>query len=538
MRMGDALRWVPALGAACALSQVFVASSGAAWVTTPDPSFGHDGSVVTQVVPGVANAATSVALQRNGDLLVGGSDGGGHNAAPGSSSGFLVRLLPEGRIDSSFGGIGMVKLPAPVTEVEEDLEGSAEILAFDGSLVDLNQDGSIDKSFGRNGTAVLPSGFVPQSFVIEWNGDIALIGSVAQPGGGSDVALTLLTATGQPNDSFGADGLAVLPTPLDPLGKPLTSVSPGGLVSQPGGGIVLTVLGYSPSYSVGESYLERVTAGGAPDTSFGSSGQTHIANGGMVGTYDPLQAANGNILVVATSADGSVPGLQIWTTSAAGQELSSSVGRGILDPVGAFLPLPDGGYVTLDEYLGGEAGHLTMSLWGSNYKFGEPEGFGVRGPEEQVPVVLPDGGSDPGSLIAVQPDGKLIMAGTAPSTGGQQALFVARLFGINPPAVVSLPRQRVHRGARTVTLRLRCSLAQICNGRAELYLQLRHGARLVVGSSAFTIAAGEDAAVTVRLTNSGRLRLERRAPTRVGLTLTLTDGSARSTTIVVPRVHQ
>lgn len=60
-----------------AISQAAHATTYGNWATLPDPSFGLKGVVVTQVVPGETNAATSVAPEPGGDVLVGGSAGRG-----------------------------------------------------------------------------------------------------------------------------------------------------------------------------------------------------------------------------------------------------------------------------------------------------------------------------------------------------------------------------------------------------------------------------------------------------------------------------
>jgi hypothetical protein len=53
-------------------------------------------AVVAQVVSGMANAATSVAVESDGDVFVGGSAGAAQ-AGMSASSGFVVRLLANGR---------------------------------------------------------------------------------------------------------------------------------------------------------------------------------------------------------------------------------------------------------------------------------------------------------------------------------------------------------------------------------------------------------------------------------------------------------
>jgi uncharacterized delta-60 repeat protein len=539
-RLWSVCRWGWTLMVLCAMSQVAVATSYASRETSLDPEFGKEGVVAAQVVPGVPNAATSIALQSDGDVLVGGSAGTAQTGTPGSSSGFVVCLLANGRFDSSFGQSGLVTLADLTSITQVEAAPGGHILVLGGSLIRLDQDGARDASFGVAGAAALPMGFAAQHFAIESNGDIALIGIVTRPDGSSAAAVARLTSNGQPDPSFGANGLVVLP-PLpekDLLGDPLTTVSPGGLVVQPDGDIVLTVrggrLGARDESVFTESFLERVTASGVLDASFGQNGQTHIGLGETVGIFDPQITANGDILVPIMVGSGVIgQGALIEAVSPEGHELDPWHEKFLeYQSVGAFVALPDGGYVLLYS-LYGYTGHPQLNLSGRDVSASGSEFDGMT--PAIGPVTLPDDASDPDSLLLAQPDGKFIMAGTALGANGAQALFVTRLLGISHPAIIELPRQRIHRSARTVTLRLICSPAQACNGQASLYLPSHHRkARLALGSGSFSIGARKSRDVVIRLTRKGRLRLGGQAPTRVTLTLAPADGPTRSATIIVP----
>jgi hypothetical protein len=82
VRRWSVRRWGWALVVLCAVSQVGVATSSASRGTSLDPEFGKEGVVAAQVVPGVPSAATSIALQSDGDVLVGGRAGAGYTGNP------------------------------------------------------------------------------------------------------------------------------------------------------------------------------------------------------------------------------------------------------------------------------------------------------------------------------------------------------------------------------------------------------------------------------------------------------------------------
>ena len=205
-----------------AISQVAHAAAYGNWVTSPDPSFGLKGLVVTQVVPGEANVATSVALEPGGDVLVGGSAGPGQAALGGSPEGFVTRLLPTGHFDSSFGGSGSVR-PAGLAAVEQvEPAYNGDVLALGGSLMLLEHNGKTIAAFGVNGAALMPEAFVPRRFALEQDGSIALVGTVTR-GDDDEPAVVRLTAGGRPDPTFGSNGLVVLPPPKDEFGHQLRS---------------------------------------------------------------------------------------------------------------------------------------------------------------------------------------------------------------------------------------------------------------------------------------------------------------------------
>ncbi len=504
-------------------------------MTSPDPSFGSKGLVVTQVVPGEVNAATSVALEPGGDVLIGGSAGPGQAALGGSPEGFVTRLLPTGHIDSSFGRSGSVR-PAGLTAVEQvEPAYNGDVLALGSSLVLLEHNGKTIAAFGVNGWALMPSGFVPQRFAVEQDGSIALVGTVAR-GGGEEPAVVRLTAGGWPDPTFGSDGLVVLPPPTDEQGHQLKSVTPGGLVVQPNGDIVLTLRGVTPPTPTLEypmSVLERVTGEGTLDASFGASGQAVIGRAGEeVGVSDPMLDAGGNILVgiEVSSGTGAHSDLAVWRVSADGLALADEPGLERLPlryPVGSFVSLPD----SFGFLLRSEGSYLKASLLSIGADSTKPTNS--LSSEE---LTLPDGATDHEGLVAAQADGKLILAGSAPLDNGEQGIFLERLYGVSAPAIINLPTEAIHRGLRSITLRLSCSRARSCHGLAELSSSARPIIRYA-SSRMFTIAPGHSRNVILGFSRAGRRRFSKRARTRVRLTVILNDGPGASASITLPTMH-
>jgi uncharacterized delta-60 repeat protein len=143
--------------------------------------------------------------------------------------------------------------------------------------------GSIDTSFGHNGTAVVDLGLdaagqaklgTPREVIVLGNGDILV-------GGGQGVVRLL--PTGSLDRAFGHNGYA-------PVGFSVANVvGLTGLTVQPDGKILW--LGSTPvpngsaDGNINQFAVERFTANGAPDTTFGRKGvvTTNVPTGGFGG---------------------------------------------------------------------------------------------------------------------------------------------------------------------------------------------------------------------------------------------------------------
>ena len=119
----------------------------------PDPSFGASGERTISsgnLWPSVVNAANAIAIEPNGTIVLAGGSGGyevpGGNAA-------LVRCLPNGRLDSSFGYEGRFG-PFPIAPPSESAAVQSDgklVLADPTGLYRLLSDGQFDPTFGDRG---------------------------------------------------------------------------------------------------------------------------------------------------------------------------------------------------------------------------------------------------------------------------------------------------------------------------------------------------------------------------------------------------
>ncbi|MFH2121955.1 MAG: delta-60 repeat domain-containing protein [Pseudomonadota bacterium] len=180
-----------------------------------DPDFGVNGMVTLSVGSGNDNAA-AVAIQDSGAILVSGS------FAEGSRNvGALVRFLPNGSLDHSFGNAGVV-----LAEVGENTEIAAMAIQNDGCIVmagsyeekELKKvlllrflaDGFLDAGFGTGGVAETVDdarAAIGKSLWVQEDGAILVAGSVGEEQD-QDIALFRFTSDGKADrDVVGDTGM-------------------------------------------------------------------------------------------------------------------------------------------------------------------------------------------------------------------------------------------------------------------------------------------------------------------------------------------
>jgi uncharacterized delta-60 repeat protein len=262
-----------------------------------DSSFGGTGIVITPVSINY-DQATSVAIQSDGKIVVAGAS---------YSSFGVVRYNTDGSLDTSFNGTGKVITSvgsfggADSVAIQADAKIVVAGRSWDGStsgfaLVRYNSDGSLDTTFNGTGIVVTPGGGAG-SVAIESDGKIIVAGS---SGNGSNAAFTLVR--------YNADG--TLDTSFNGTGKVITSIGNSGsgasdLAIQIDGKIVAA--GYSltapDNWTTADFALVRYNPDGSLDTSFGGTGKILIpdSNSGDYADSVAIQP-NGKIVVAGSRA--------------------------------------------------------------------------------------------------------------------------------------------------------------------------------------------------------------------------------------------
>ena len=161
-----------------------------------DSSFGKGGIVITDLTPPGTSffsaSPTSIAIQPDGRIVVGGSDSAGSNLA-------LVRYKKDGKLDASFGNHGIVMLDSsvpgfPITDMT--LQSDGKIVAvgshfttfsptygpiFDFGVARFTSKGNLDPSFGTGGIVIID--LTPPGLNLQYSYDDNATGVVIQPDG-------------------------------------------------------------------------------------------------------------------------------------------------------------------------------------------------------------------------------------------------------------------------------------------------------------------------------------------------------------------
>lgn len=443
------------MAAAAAVAAVLLSGVEVRAATTsgaPDPTFSEDGIAEAPLMEG---RVWSTVVQPDGRIVVAGSSGWAFTF--GEPSDFAVlRFTPDGRLDPSFGGDGMVTIAFASGAAQAHgvaLQPDGRIVAAgctgcdwtgasDVAVARLNPDGSLDPSFGAGGRidgipiagpdacGVATRWFDGYDVGVQSTGRIVVGGffGPAVPGATYDFGVAGFTTAGDLDCTFGAPAL--------PIGDP--SPVPAGVGV--GGGVVTTdfgnthdlafamavgaddaivVGGTTDSGGYGSAGVVRYTADGVADVTFGRAGRavlpyrtsyraiqgvTVLAGGGVAATGQ-VAGNRGHVAVGVLTARGE-PDPTFGSDGVVAIDPSPGIqsnenGYGIVEQA-------DGRLVVTGEWssgLGLEYRRRMLALR-LDRTGALDRSFGIDG---LAGVGIPYSGAD----VAVQPDGGIVTTGTA-----------------------------------------------------------------------------------------------------------------------------
>jgi uncharacterized delta-60 repeat protein len=365
----------------------------------------------------IDDAVTAIALQRDGKIVVvGRSD---NDLA-------LARYNPDGSLDPSFGTEGRVPpevgawgSTASALAIQQDGKIVVAGIAYcvrsnDFALRRYNADGSLDTAFGTDGKVITDlSGGYDEAFdvAIQEDGKLVVAGVAL-----SNFALVRYNLDGSLDSSFGAGGKVV---------TPLRSIGAHALALQPDGKII------TAGNSEGDFALVRHNPNGSLDSNFGAGGTVTTSIGaGIALAYTLATQRDGKIMAAGIAFDDRDfnfalvrydPDGSLDTSFGVGGKLITAIGLRS-DEAHPFGPLythkagcrlceiaiqPDGKIVVAGSAL--KDGNFDFAVVRYNPDGSVDESFGAGG---QVSSPLGDG-DDHAYALAIQADGKIVVAGSA-----------------------------------------------------------------------------------------------------------------------------
>jgi uncharacterized delta-60 repeat protein len=384
---------------------------------TPDNTFNFGGSQT--ITLGLFSVAKALAIQPDGKILLAGSSG--YNATHEDFT--LVRLTTNGTLDNTFSGDGIqtTNFAGVSEDVAESiaLQSDGKILLAgsvsgsnpaDFAVARYNTDGSPDNTFSGDGmlTTHLTDGVnFAQSVAVQPDGRIVVGGwSAAIVGTAGTYDAVRYLANGEPDNSFDADGI-------------LTAFRPGGITYyeasalQPDGKMVAA--GNAMNVDHTDMAIARYHTNGTPDMSFSGDGRLTITFGaGNSSVQDIVLQPNGKIVAAGYFFNGSNHDFALVRLNPDGSPDNTFSDDGMLltdfngedDFINAVAIQPDGRIVVAGSTM--LAGRRDFALARYNTDGTPDMSFSGHG---KLSAGF-DYYSNVAWALLIQPDGKLVVAGT------------------------------------------------------------------------------------------------------------------------------
>lgn len=404
-----------------------------------DTTFSGDG--LAYVDFGGDDRASAVAVRDDGRIVVAGTRSG-------SSGNFIVASLnADGTLDNSFGAAGKQNHSfgsfGQLTALALTPGGSIVLAGFantgftnDFVVMRLQANGTLDSSFSGDGRQSISFGNDDraQALALQPDGKVVVAGT--WDGGSADFALARLNDDGSLDTTFSSDGRQNLTFGTGPFGGVERA---RGVAVQPDGKIVVggfTDAG-STSGNPNNFAVARLTTGGALDLTFHETGKTLIDFGSDDRATGLALAPDGRLVLAGYTNAGSSPETNSFALArlhtdrlldlSFGGDGRQTISFGNDDRANAVAVQPDGKILLAGTWDGGQPDFAIVRL-GAN---GTPDNsFAGDGRANFTFGASGFGGSERATAIALQPDGGIVVAGftdAGGTTGNPNNFAIARL---------------------------------------------------------------------------------------------------------------
>ncbi len=424
--------------------------------------FNVDGSLDTSFDPNTDKTVLSLAVQPNGQILIGGgfSSLQPNGAAIPATRSCIARVNSDGSLDNGFDPEANAAVSSIVVLPSGQILLGGQFLTFQPNgalgttqvdfLARLNADGTVDTSFIVNPLAAV------SAIAVQSDGRVLIGGTFTQLFPQNSTAAVQVAFTSRIN----TDGS------LDPTYSPAPNQAVAAIAIQPDGQILLggyftSLVSASASAPTARNFIARVASDGsldatmAPDAFGGIFASVQLPNGQYVvgGTFKSVGGAtqpflarinangsldasfapvlNGSVATIALQSDGKlVVGGSFTTVDGDARYYLARINTdGSLD--GPFNPNPNGPITLLALQSNGQI--IVSGGFSEFLPNGATVGVGINalarlntdGTVDQTYVPSPTGGSI--FALAVQSDGKVIIGGEFASVDNQSRGYIARI---------------------------------------------------------------------------------------------------------------
>jgi uncharacterized delta-60 repeat protein len=380
---------------------------------SPDLTFNDDGKA-TYLFGDGNNFINSSAIQPDGKIVL-----AGNVNINDSSDFFVVRINQDGSLDTSFDGDGTVQTAFDIFNdgaLSVAVQPNGKIVAggisengsdFDFAIVRYNSNGSIDTTFGTQGFATIqfgPENDLLFSIALQTDGKIIAAGS-AFTGKSNDFALVRYLPDGRLDVSFEDDGIIITPASENDDSISSLAVQSDGRIIAAGSALKgtsadFTLIRYNPNGAVDDSFATNGFLYFDVSDKFASARASVIQPDGKIvlaGIND--NAVTFNFALARYNPDGTLDNsFGINGRVSSERRLFSDVAAAALQPDGHILVAG-----TVSEFRQSYAVARYTPNGTLDISFGE-NGFAV------IPV---GGNNDLASSMVIQPNGNILVGGTS-----------------------------------------------------------------------------------------------------------------------------
>ncbi len=395
-----------------------------------DLAFGSAGKLITTI--GGGGAVRALAVQPDGKLVAAGACLNG-----GSNDFCLARYNANGSPDTTFGSSGKVLTAIGSNDDSANtlmLQPDGKLVAagyclngssYDFCLARYNTNGSLDPAFGTGGkvvTAIGSGNDLAYALALQPDGKLVAAGNCYNASGtDSDFCLARYHADGSLDLAFGTGGKVVTQIGNNNDSAYAVVVQPDGKLAA--AGTCITDSGFA-------FCLARYNANGSLDPTFGIGGKVVTA----ISSYNSASALavqpDGKLVAAGACSTGSNSDFCLARYNADGSLDTGFNGSGkVVTPIGssddyayALAVQPDGRLVAAGTCA--SSGNYDFCLARYNTNGSLDTGLNITGK-----VVTPIGSShDHANALMLQPDGKLVAAGAC-ANGNSSDFCLARYQG-------------------------------------------------------------------------------------------------------------